>query len=269
VYSNLTPNLPYYFGQPVEKVWTENWGNWIFFGHVGVASEGFDMTDIDPLADPPTKFINAVNLHTTHDPMAQVQGAANCPYNAFYPQPGSNCSCHAEVTSGMVWWAYEYSSFEWDAMSLWQLSGRGAMKPFGPNTRMRLTIRCDTSPDIFAIGIKTARMGTMDKAWTWIVQMPDVDTMLSDGDTVQLDFNLMQRINAREPGGYVYNSTTIDSMMALYIYSTAQETNNWFCQAVDGPGGSFLPSSCFADRCIVKDSDIYIGPIELYEPTIV
>lgn len=273
VYSNTTPNLAYYFGQPVEKVWTQNWGNWILFGHIGIAKESFDMTQLDALRFPPNingniiRSINAVRLATTQDPMATEQGRALCPYNVFYPAPTGHCSCHAEVTAGIIWWAYEYSSFEWDSMALWQLQGRGSMKPFGPNTRMRISLRADSVGSNFAIGIKTAVLGTLDKDWTWLFKYPDVDAEFDAGYKV-LDFNIMQRLNEREPGGYRYSATSIDSLMAVYIYSKDASSAEWICAAADGPGGSYLPASCFTPRCTIQDTDIFIGPIELYEPAI-
>lgn len=307
MWSNQTPNLPYYFGQPTERMWMQNWGNWIAHGHVGTDNIPIPHID-DNLTDQEyTDIINRpwqANPHVTNvnskcfkmslesDPMVETMGIAQCPYSVFYPPPGSYCSCRMSQNAGFVWWAYEYGNFSWNAVSTWQSRLRGAMKYFGPHTVLKFDyVGSDPSANPEAngtlkLGIKTAAIGTIDAPWMWITLKNNNGYNYQDDTYQGLRGSARNAVMAQStPDGvntydrvisfsvplinlipYPGGRPKIDGLMALRFYTDTTIEANWYCNAVDGKGGSYLPASCFQSPCTFpKATHFFVTNIRLEE----
>jgi hypothetical protein len=244
VYSNQTPNLPWYFSQEVERQHHADWGGWIIQGLGGLNGNGVQaMAYANPQhSDPVT----------------------NCPYQVFYPAPSSNCSCIDGVAAYAIWTS-SYESLHWN-MRDWFNYGRSAgIKYFGPKTRLR--IRGDVSLGAgvggtagFFVGVRTIRVGTNNlQPFVPIIGRGSfAEEALGSNDV-----NIMQAMKKHYP---YYEVDGLDGILSIEIYCETTTDVRQVVLARDGAGGSYIPATDLG--CLVGTSSFNIDYVQLYEPSL-
>ncbi|MHA2219130.1 MAG: hypothetical protein ACXACY_24695 [Candidatus Hodarchaeales archaeon] len=248
VFSNLTPNLPWYFSQPVEKQFFGDWGTWLMQGEVQMTG---DAAFIRSYADPQND-----NLFT------------DCPFSVFRPPPSSLCSCGGRNTAYAIW----NSSFEFITWNqhFWSnpFINSGRPKQFGPKTRLRI------AGDFFAgagvggdayitVGVRTTKIANTDlQPFVNIISLGVGVEANNSIDPGSLDVNIMDAMEFHYPGQY--QKTGVDFILAMAIFVSTSSEASAIVFAQDGPGGSFIPATDLG--CALGESTATVDYIQLYEP---
>lgn len=243
-FSNLTPNLPWYFSQPVEKQHFADWGGWIIQGRGGLT--GSSITS-EAYADP--QYDNIIT---------------NCPYSVFYPPPSSNCSCGAANAAYAIW----TSSAEpliWNLRTWFNFGRSAGLKFFGPKTRMRISGTVSLSAGVggeagFFIGIRTIRVGANNlQPFVPIIALGSFADQAAAGGS--FDVNIMEGMQKHYP---FYEKAGLDAIMSIQILCNTTTSASAVVQAQDGPGGSFIPDTDLG--CAIGTSSFDLNYLHLYEP---
>lgn len=241
VFSNQTPNLPWYFSQEVEKQHFGDWGGWIIQGRGciqnGIQSEAY----ADPQHESPV---------------------TNCPFSIFYPPPSSNCSCIDSNTAYAIWTS-SAEPLEWNLRTWFNFGRTADPKFFGPKTRMRVngTLSAGAGAGGTAsvwIGIRTVRISPVNlQPFVAIIGIGDIDVN-SPGS---LDVNIMDALAFHYD---FYDKEGSDAILAVGIFATTSTDLRATVDAVDGPSGPFIPPTDLG--CKVGTSFFNLSYLQLYEP---
>lgn len=249
IYSQTTPNKPWYFGQPVETFWPQNWGFWMMGGYCGVAS-------------------NEAVLRIYNDPMVEIGRQPNCPFQAFYPRPKITCSCGYYTKAFLLWVSREVYGFIFDNLPFLQMGADiASRKYFGPNTVLKIQTTVEGGEGggsltryKFRVGINTTRLGIIATPSTFVV-----DHDMESGPPGTISIKLMEKLNEIYPWYPIRGTDAIDIM---YIVLEASVNDQWDCITVWDGHISYVPKSCFEDRCSMPDTTVRIGYISLDEDSI-
>lgn len=250
VYSNLTPNLPWYFSQEVEKVHFSDWGGWLIQGFGGLNGPGLFLK---AYPDPQHN-----NLFT------------DCPFSVFYPPRTVTCSCLGSNTAYAIW----TSSAEpiiWNQQLISNpLLNSGGLKFFGPATRLRIegdfSLGAGTGSKghaYWAVGIRTARISSVNLQPFILI----MGQQIGSGDdldiySVSMDVNIMDAIKHFYP---TYNKSGRDAISAILISVNSESGEiQQNVPVVDGPGGASPPNVDLG--CALGISDASVSKIYLFEP---
>lgn len=257
LFSNQTPNLPWVLSLPVETQIAQNLGFWLIKGNVGVQG-------------------NAAFIRAFNNPSAAAGAAGQCPFSVFFPPPTANCACGTGDSAYFIWHSSS-SGFTWNQLALFQ-SAKATPRFIGRNTRMRLTGTTsgdagsgDTTIGFVGVGIRTARISNVNLQPFHYVIRTNVGSAKLNPNLPNTGFNvnIMEEMN-RIHGAGVYDIGGLDAIEAIQILVQTSSSANWTCDTEDGPGGSFLPASCFSVKtCSAGDLSLSASSLDIYEPNLV
>ena len=243
VFSNQTPNLPWYFSQEVEKQHFADWGGWIIQGRGGLS--------------------NGIQAEAYPDPQ-HSNPVTNCPYSVFYPPPSSNCSCIDGVAAYGIWTS-SYEPLLWNLRTWFNFGRSAGLKYFGPKTRLRINGSVSISAGAggtagFFVGVRTIRVGTNNlQPFVPVIGLGEFASSTNQGGS--FDINLMQAMQHHYP---YYEIGGLDAIMSIQIFCNSTTDLRQVVQAEDGPGGSFIPDTNLG--CSVSTSSFNLNYLQLYEP---
>lgn len=249
VFSNLTPNLAWYHSQPVEQLHDSDWGGWLIQGLGGLTGPGMTIT---AYADPQHQNI-----------------VTNCPFSVFYPPPTSTCTCLSQNTAYALWGS-STEGLQWNELTVPNRGGdRGAAKQFGPRTRLILDATFNlgagtgsTGGAGWMLGVRTSRISSVNlQPFVPIMGQTVGGTDFGNIFSSSMSVNLMDAMASFYPG---YTKTGVDSILAIGIFVQTKTGESQVVDAVDGPGGSFIPPTDLG--CAVGTSTATCRKLYLYEP---
>lgn len=239
VFSNFTPNLPWYFSQPVERQHEGDWGGWIIQGFGGLTNPGLLIRAYpDPQFD---------NLFT------------QCLFPAFFPPAEVPCNCGGSNTAYAIWTS-RLESLTWNLREWFNFKPEADGKLFGPKTRLRLAGRIRVEAGVggggsFAVGIRTIRISTNNlQPFTTILS-------IGPGEATSLDVNIMEKLAAAIPG---YQVGGIDQILSMIISVNSNSSAGGFFPTVNTPTGTVAPNIDLG--CAIGTSEADLDYIQLYEP---
>lgn len=249
VFSNNTPDLPWYFSQPVEKVHDSDWGGWLIQGYGGLQGPGMLLRAYaDGQYD---------NITT------------NCPFSVFFPPASSNCTCGAQNTAYGIW-AAAGTGFLWNNLFVTNNNtNSGSQKQFGPKTKLIL----DASFSLTAgngskggtgwfLGIRTNRISSVNlQPFVPIMGQTFGNTDFGNIFTNQMEVNLMQAMKFHYPW---YEIGGVDQILAIGIFVRSETGEERVVLAQDGPGGSFIPPTNLG--CAMGEAVATCRKLYLFEP---
>lgn len=239
VFSNTTPNLPWYFSQPVEFQHQGDWGGWILQGFAGLTGPGLLIR-----AYPDPQYNN---LFT------------QCLFNLFFPPQTTFCSCGGTVGAYAIWTS-SLEPLNWNLREWSNSSPESEAKLFGPKTRMRIKGTVSIEAGVggsggFVVGIKTIRISTNN--------LQPFTTIISVGPGVasSFDVNIMEELAARIPG---YLVEGVDQILSISISVNSSSSQGGEFDTVDTPQGTVPPDVDLG--CAVGTSEANLEYLQLYEP---
>lgn len=249
LFSNFTPNLPWYFSQEVEKIHFSDWGGWLIQGRGGLTGPGLF---IEAYADP--QYTNIVT---------------NCPFNVFFPSSSSTCTCGAINTAYAIWGS-STETLVWNQLNVSNdLQIAGAQKFFGPKTRLifnaSITLGAGTGSLGGAgwfLGVRTARIASVNfQPFVPIMGQTTGSTFFGDIFSSSTNINLMDAMAFHYP---TYEKSGRDAILAIGIFVESKTNEKREVDAVDGPNGTFIPDTDLG--CAMGASSITATNLYLYEP---
>lgn len=248
VFSNQTPNLPWYFSQEVEKVHLSDWGGWLIQGEGGLTGPGM--------------FLRAY----ADEQYSNI--ATNCPFSVFFPPASSNCTCQATNTAYGIWSSSTETLIWNEKLVTNQLVNTGAAKQFGPKTRLILDASFNlgqgTGSNAGAawwLGIRTSRIASVNlQPFVPIMGQTIGATSLSIFSSSK-SVNLMDAMKFHYPD---YEKGGIDVILAIGIFVQSTTAESEIVLAQDGPGGTFIPETDLG--CEMGESTATCRKLYLFEP---
>lgn len=269
--SNVTINLPFVLSNPKEKTWKMNWGKWLVRGVASSSTGGLSLTNS------PAQFNGFI--------------PTNCPFNLFFPEPQTTCSCNARNTSYAIWG----SSFEpllWENIFIIQGADPGAgVKFVGPKTRLRFKANYSAgggggpgSSAFWGLYVRVTTQGTVNgqgfasiyvegNPWNSLITENNILTAQAGVDSfgdawVQTHSDGSISIPIDEALKVAYpQKTTGDAITAMAIFLEEKVGGSIVCEAEEDASGRFIPDSCVASlTCTLGTQSLSTEYIMFYEP---
>jgi hypothetical protein len=249
LFSNLTPNLPWYFSQPVEKLHFSDWGGWLIQGLGGLTGPGMRF---EAYADP------QYNNITT-----------NCPFSVFFPPSSSTCACGAANTAYGIWSSSSEPLIWNEQLVSNELTNSGAAKQFGPKTRLILDASFALGEGTgsnggagWFLGIRTSRISSVNlQPFVPVMGLATGGVDFGNIFSNSMNINLMDAMASFYPW---YEKDGIDSILSIGIFVRTQTGETRVVAAEDGPGGSFIPATDLG--CSIGTSTAVCTKLYLFEP---
>lgn len=245
-YSNTTPALSWFLGQPTETIFGENWGYWLIKGRSGVQN-------------------GQALLRIYENPTAAAGSAGQCPFSLWYPPLVINCSCGWTENASFIWYT---PGFRWDGVN-WPQTSRGTQKQFGPNTHLKTNItssQADAGANVtskrFSIRVRTARIGDVNNQ----IFVPIIDVEVPHNGEISV--NIQQKLHEYYGAQYPIGET--DAILAMQILLQAYTSAGWTVDAEFAPGGLRVPAGASTQQlCTIPDITVAVDYVSLDEVEIV
>lgn len=239
VFSNTTPNLPWYHSQPIEQQHQGDWGGWLIQGFGGLVGPGlFIRAYPDPQYN---------NLFT------------QCLFNVFFPPQETTCSCGGSNTAYAIWTSSLEPIF-WNLKNWFNSVGSSAPKLFGPKTRMRIKGLISLEAGVggaafFRVGVRTIRIATNNlQPFTTIINV-------TASSTSSFDVNIMEALAANVPG---YQVGGLDQILSIQISVNSSSSQGGTFPTINTPTGTIPPDVDLG--CAIGTSECTLEYLQLYEP---